>query len=368
VKEKKIPPSRSDPELAERREGQFSRMEDLPTPARIYQYLDRYVIGQEKAKRVIAVASYNHLKRLASGQLTGRRMIKKTNILMIGPSGCGKTHIARNLANFLDLPFTVVDATEYTEAGYYGKDVEVMVGELLFQTGMNREDTERGIVFIDEIDKIARREHGARTGAGSRDIGGEGVQQALLKLLEGQKMFIPINVTQHWSKHDFVQIDTTDILFICAGTFSDLQRKKRESRIGFRGKHAPRGSAKKITREDLIQYGMLVEFLGRLPVLVELENLTKSDLEQILKDPPDSVLKEYQALLALDGIALSFSENAVEAIAEKASRMRIGARGLRALLEEIMHDIMFHAPELRGKKIALNKRDIWKKIQDYEPE
>jgi ATP-dependent Clp protease ATP-binding subunit ClpX len=225
------------------------------TPREIYAELDKYVIGQERAKRVISIAAYNHLKRVELRARGEDIVPKKSNILLIGPTGCGKTHIARNLARILNVPFTVVDATEYTEAGYYGKDVEVMIGELLFKTDLDVEATQKGIIFIDEIDKIARRGHGARTGAGSRDIGGEGVQQGLLKLLEGQEIFVPLNVTQHWNKHDFTLVDTTDILFICAGTFSDLQRGTGSTEIGFTGQGANR--LPRIGVKALLEYGLL---------------------------------------------------------------------------------------------------------------
>src|SRR5438105_10096359 len=192
------------------------------TPRQIFDHLDRFVIGQQSAKRAVATAAHQHLKRIEQRRSGAKTLLRKTNLLLMGPTGSGKTHIARNLAELLEVPFTIADATEYTEAGYYGKDVEVMIAELLFKSGHAIEETQRGIVFIDEIDKIARRSQGARNGAGSRDIGGEGVQQSLLKLLEGREIFVPLNVTQHWNKHDFVQVDTSDILFICAGTFSDL--------------------------------------------------------------------------------------------------------------------------------------------------
>src|SRR5580765_4476107 len=204
-----------------------------PTPRQIFDYLDRYVVGQDRAKRTVAIAAYNHLKRCGQKTPGQKRLIKKSNLLLIGPTGSGKTHIARTLAGCLEVPFVVADATEYTEAGYYGKDVEVMVGELLHRADQDVELTQRGIVFIDEIDKIARRSHGARTGAGSRDIGGEGVQQGLLKLLEGREIFAPLNVTQHWNKHDFVVVDTQDILFIAAGTFSDLNLYQADKAVGF---------------------------------------------------------------------------------------------------------------------------------------
>ncbi|RJP17798.1 MAG: ATP-dependent Clp protease ATP-binding subunit ClpX [Candidatus Abyssobacteria bacterium SURF_5] len=337
---------------------------NLLTPAQIYEHLNSYVIGQEWAKRVIAIAAYNHQKRVLTKKDDKPNPIKKSNILMIGPTGCGKTHIARNLATILEMPFTVVDATEYTEAGYYGKDVEVMIAELLFKTGGRTEETQKGIIFIDEIDKIARRSHGARTGAGSRDIGGEGVQQALLKLLEGSEIFVPMNVTQHWSKHDFVLVDTSEILFICAGTFSDMPLIQREStRVGFRSlRGIEREKRRKISTDDLLEYGMLAEFVGRLPVLVELEPLTAEEMMRILKEPPDSILKEYAHLLSIDDIELKFTEGALELVIGHAMKTKMGARGLRGILEEVMHDVMFDAPASRGKKVTVSKRFVESKL------
>jgi ATP-dependent Clp protease ATP-binding subunit ClpX len=303
----------------------------------------------------VAIAAYNHLKRCAARGQRGRKLVKKSNILMIGPTGSGKTHIARNLADCLKVPFTIVDATEYTEAGYYGKDVEVMVAELLFKANHAIEETQRGIIFIDEVDKIARRSHGARTGAGSRDIGGEGVQQSLLKLLEGREIFVPLNVTQHWNKHDFVQVDTQDILFICAGTFSDIHLYQSEKSLGF-GKDvgkAPR--MRRIGQKELLEYGMLAEFLGRLPVICELELLGEEDLMQILTVPPDSIVREYQELLAMDDIKLRFSEEALREVARYSIRRKTGARGLRSIIEEVCHDVMFDAPEQRGASITVDR-------------
>ena len=322
------------------------------TPRVIREYLDRYVIGQDKAKKTVAIAAYNHLKRVVAQPRGG--LLKKSNILLIGPTGCGKTHIARNLAQCLDVPFTVVDATEYTEAGYYGKDVEVMIAELLFQANHSIEEAQEGIVFVDEVDKIARRSHGARTGAGSRDIGGEGVQQALLKLLEGREVFVPLNVTQHWNKHDFVQVDTTNILFICAGTFSDLHMYNRTStRLGFVGGGA-RARHQKITHKDLLEYGMIAEFLGRLPVVVELGELTTEELKRILVEPEDSVLREYTELLDLDGVKLDFEPEALDEVVNFAVHREVGARGLRAIVEEVLHDTMYEAPELGGKTVTVS--------------
>lgn len=337
---------------------------DFLTPSQICDRLSEFVIGQERAKRTVAIAAYNHQKRILQKKSDRPNPIKKSNILLIGPTGCGKTHIARNLAHVLDLPFTVVDATEYTEAGYYGKDVEVMVAELLFKTGGRVDETQRGIIFIDEIDKIARRSQGARTGAGSHDIGGEGVQQALLKLLEGSETFVPLNVTQHWSKHDFVLVDTSEILFICAGTFSDMPLIRRDARpMGFRDKknRGTPGRSRRVTPKDLIEYGMLAEFVGRLPVLVELDSLSADDMIRILKDPPDSILKEYIHLLSLDDIDLRFTEAALRLVIEHSMKTGLGARGLRSIMEEVMHDVMFDAPLSRGEKITIDKRFVTKR-------
>src|SRR5256712_8450395 len=239
------------------------RQEDVRvlTPRQIYEHLDRYVIGQEAAKRAVATAAHQHLKRIEQRRSGAKSLLRKTNLLLMGPTGSGKTHIARNLAELLEVPFTVVDATEYTEAGYYGKDVEVMVAELLFQSGHSIDATQRGIIFIDEIDKIAHRTGSARTGAGSRDIGGEGVQQALLKLLEGREIFVPLNVTQHWNKHDLLQVDTGDLLFICAGTFTDLHQVQVDRQIGF-GSTGRRMGASRRRVQEMMEYGMLGVWLG----------------------------------------------------------------------------------------------------------
>ncbi len=233
----------------------------LLTPRQIYNYLDRYVVGQERAKRSVAIAAYNHLKRCGQPTPGGKRLLKKANLLLIGPTGSGKTHIARTLANCLQVPFAVADATEYTEAGYYGKDVEVMVGELLQQIDGDVERAQRGIVFIDEVDKIARRSQGARTGAGARDIGGEGVQQGLLKLLEGREIFAPMNVTQHWNKHDFVVVDTQEILFIAAGTFTDLATAAPARAVGFGAAGGSEARGARVTEKQLLDYGIS----GRAP-------------------------------------------------------------------------------------------------------
>ena len=341
---------KASPRVTERREPL--------TPRQIFNYLDRYVVGQERAKRTVAIAAYNHLKRCA---LRGpkKKLIKKSNVLLLGPTGSGKTHIARTLARCLDVPFTVADATEYTEAGYYGKDVEVMVAELLFKADHALEDAQRGIVFIDEIDKIARRTQGARNGAGSRDIGGEGVQQALLKLLEGRDIFVPMNVTQHWNKHDFVQMDTQDILFICAGTFTDIHTAEPEKAVGFGAKQ--KAKLRRIAMKELVEYGMLAELLGRLPVVVQLEALSDDQLYQVLTIPPDSIVREYTELLKLDDVELVFDEPALREVVRYANQRRLGARGLRSIVEEVCHDLMFDAPERRGTRVVVDRAFVAKR-------
>ena len=345
-----------------------AKLEGLPvlTPRQIYERLGKYVIGQERAKRAVSIAAYNHMKRSAQRRYKRASLLKKSNILFVGPTGSGKTHIARNLAQVLSVPLTIADATEFTEAGYYGKDVEVMIADLLFKADQAVEEAERGIVFVDEIDKIARRSQGGSTGAGNRDIGGEGVQQALLKMLEGREIYVPLNLTQSWAKHDFVQVDTRDILFICAGTFSDLYSYRSERQVGF-GSGRGRGGRRQIQQRELIEYGMLAELMGRLPITVELEELEADDLYQVLTVPPDSLLREYREMLGLEGIELLLSEGALREIAGYAHDKRLGARGLRSIFEEIMAELMFVAPERRGERIALDARMVRRRLAAINP-
>jgi ATP-dependent Clp protease ATP-binding subunit ClpX len=325
------------------------------TPRQIFAHLDKFVIGQDQAKRAVATAAHQHLKRVEQRRLGRETLLRKSNLLLMGPTGSGKTHLARTLAEVLEVPFIVADATEYTEAGYYGKDVEVMIAELLFKAGHSIEATQRGIVFIDEIDKIARKSGGMRTGAGSRDIGGEGVQQALLKLLEGREIFVPLNVTQHWNKHDFVQVDTADILFICAGTFTDLHQGRVEKQVGF-GSDGSRGLGSRLRVKELIEYGMLAELLGRLPVQVQLAELGADDLYKILTVPPDALAREYKEALSLDGVTLDLQEGALRAIVEYSVERKLGARALRSILEEVLADVQFDAPDKRGEKISIDRK------------
>jgi len=330
------------------------------TPRRIFEQLDQYVIGQRHAKEVLAIAAYNHLKRIEYLKFGGEVSIRKSNILLIGPSGSGKTYLARTLARILEVPFAYNDATAFTEAGYYGEDVEVAIGRLLYATNQNVNAAENGIVFIDEIDKIARRASGARTGSGARDIGGEGVQQSLLKILEGEKLFVPMNVTAHWNKYDYVEVDISNILFICAGSFSDMEESSDGKSVGFFEKSAP--SHHDISTDDLVKYGFLPELLGRLPVRAELEELSASDLVSILTDPREAMIPEYQRLCALDQIQLEFSREALFEIAAAAIKQRLGARALRATLEKVLHPIFFVGPERAGERIVVEADDVRRTI------
>ncbi|HEY0143688.1 MAG TPA: ATP-dependent Clp protease ATP-binding subunit ClpX [Thermoanaerobaculia bacterium] len=328
------------------------------TPRRIFEQLDQYVVGQRHAKEVLAIAAYNHLKRIEYLKFggSGEVSIRKSNILMIGPSGSGKTYLARTLARILDVPFAYNDATSFTEAGYYGEDVETALGKLIYQTKQDVKEAENGIVFIDEIDKIARRANGSRGGgSASRDIGGEGVQQSLLKILEGEKLFVPTNVTAHWQKFEFAEIDISNILFICAGAFSDMEREDGRS-VGFVEQGAP--ASRETSTDALVKYGFLPELLGRLPVRVELDPLTAGDLVSILTQPREAMIPEYQRLCALDQIQLDFTPAALYAMAEAALRQRLGARALRAIVEKVLHPILFLGPERAGERITVDVDDV----------
>ncbi len=341
----------------------------IPTPRQIAERLSRHVVGQERAKKALAVAAYAHLRRVS--QRRGRRPApgpRKANVLLVGPTGCGKTHLARHLAAAIDVPFHVADATEFTEAGYYGKDVEVMIAELLAQAGHSVEQAQRGVVFVDEVDKIARRSQGHRAGAGARDIGGEGVQQALLKILEGREILVPLNLAQHWQRHDAVTVDTTDILFICAGTFSDVFAYGADHRaLGFGARDGARARARRVRQRDLLEYGMLAEFLGRLPVTVQLDELGPDELLEVLTGPPDAVVREMKELLAADGVELAFTDGALREIVRYALDRGAGARGLRAIVEETAADLLFEAPERRGTRISIDASQVRRRMERLDP-
>ncbi len=330
----------------------------LYTPRQIFEQLDRYLIGQEKAKRIVSVAAYNHLKRCHARRSGWGRRVEKSNMLLMGPTGCGKTYLASKLAEILDVPFSVADVTEYTEAGYFGRDVESILADLFLQARQSIEETENGIVFIDEVDKIARRDHSTVVGSGNRDIGGEGVQQSLLKILEGSELNVPTSSNASWGKHELVTINTRDILFICAGTFSDLYSYKRVPKVGFNNSKIKSPSAKTTRNADLVQYGMLSEFLGRIPVVVEMEELNEQALCEILTRAPDSLLRQYQELLQFENITLSWSDVALQEVAHYAYQQHLGTRGLRVAFEELMGEILFYAPEHRGGSIYIDEQTV----------
>lgn len=332
----------------EEKEEVFDR-KSIPSPHIIKASLDDFIIGQEHAKKVIAVAVYNHYKRIGMTMYPDVE-IEKSNMLMIGPTGSGKTYLVKTLAKLLNVPLAITDATSLTEAGYIGDDVESVISKLLQAAGNDVKKAERGIVFIDEIDKIAKKRN-----TNSRDVSGESVQQGLLKLLEGSDVEVPVGATSKNAMVPLTTVNTQNILFICGGAFPELDkvikaRLNKQSSMGFvadlKDKYNDDPNIlQKVTLDDLREYGMIPEFLGRLPIVYTLEGLTKDMLIQVLKEPKNAILKQYQKLLALDEVDLEFAPDALEAIAEKAMEKKTGARALRAILEELMLDIMYEIPK-----------------------
>ena len=344
---------------AKAKAGEVS-MNDVPKPKEIKDFLDKYIIGQDEAKRSIAVAVYNHYKRLSVAQAEGDVELDKSNIVLVGPTGTGKTLIARTIARLMKVPFTIVDATVLTQAGYVGEDVESILSRLLQAADYDAKAAEKGIVFIDEIDKIARKGDNPSI---TRDVSGEGVQQALLKILEGTVVNVPPQGGRKHPEQAFVQINTKNILFICGGAFDGIE-KRIAQRLNTRAMGYGRVDTESIDRENLLKYvqpqdirsfGIIPELVGRLPVLTHLEPLSREALRNILTEPKNAIISQYKAMLKMDDVELEFENEALDYIVDKAVEFKLGARGLRSICEAVMKELMYEAPSSDEKKISITR-------------